>query len=532
MRLFNITTYFAVLFALVGCLKNDIPYPIIKGDVVSIEVSGSVETKIDHTARIITVELSDSVDLRRVRINDIDLNEDAKSELDSGSIIDLTNGSNYAIAGPYTFTVTTYQDYEWKIEATQPIVREIAMTGSIGDAIFDTEKRTALVNLDQGQDLYSITVTKFSLGSSIATYSPNPFTISDWSAPIDITMNVFGMSDTWRVTAQHTIANVITEGVNPWSTFAYMNGSVSSSSTAATGFEYREVGSESWLSISATPVNGAISGIAKGLLPNHDYEYRAFLGTEYGEVKTFTSEIQAQVPNLDFEESVQVGNIWYFNASGTNSYWATGNEGLSIIGSSNTVPVEGAETQSGSGKAVKMETLDGIPFAVVAAGNMYTGTYETTFGTPQEMAKSATMGRPYSGRPTTLSGYFKYTPQQITDKSYWKSAATAFGFNFEDSVGKMDWAHIYIKLEKWPENATVRPDESLIETIGYGEIRTNKTVSDYTAFTIPIEYSELDVKPTHISIVATSSVNGGYFCGAAGSLLYIDSFSLGFDYVE
>lgn len=520
-----------LLCSVSGCILNDLPYPSISGEVLSIELNGQKEVTIDTRNRVVTIVLSDTVDFRAIEVKELSITADASSTLKAGDIINLSTGSGYEIGEPYSFTISTFQDYEWTIVASQPITRSVVMSSMIGEASFDFDNKSVVVKVAQTQDLYSIRVTDFVLAPSVATYSPDPYTVSDFSDVVDITVEYFGIVENWSIYVQHTTVNAVTNTPSPWSRFAYLSGSVNTLLTSTCGFEYKEVSATDWEVIEVEHQGGTISAVATDLKANTSYLCRAFIGGDYGDEIEFTTDTEPAVPNLSFDSAYQVGNVWYFNASDGNSYWATGNLGVSFAGKeSSTTWVTGDEAVSGH--AVRMVTYNDVIMVKVAAGNLYTGTYETKASTDPEVAvKSAVFGRPYVGRPTSLSGWYRYSPQVITSSSYWAAAATAFDVNFADSVGKNDWCHIYVVLEKWPDGETVRPDnESLITRIAYGELRNNQAVSVYTPFTIDLEYYSLTELPTHISIVSTSSINGGYFCGASGSILYVDDFSIGFDY--
>lgn len=502
-----------------GCINNDIPYPVITGAVLKMEVEGQTDLQIDGSKNLVTLTLSDTVDLRRVRVRALQVTSESYSTLDSGDVIDLTDGVNYAIAEtPYKFSISTFQEYQWQIVATQPIVREVSMSGSIGKPSFDFENKTVVVKVAKSQDLYDITVEKFQIGPSNAVYSPDPKTVCDFSEAVYIDMTYHGITEKWAVEVEHSFENVITGKVNAWGLFALLEGDILPTSTMEPAFEVREANSQAWTEVEATNKSGKITGVAKSLKPNTDYLFRARLGGEYGAEVAFKTETVPLVPNMNFEDAYQDGIVWYFNKDGGNSYWATGNEGVKIIKLSNTISVLGSEAYKG--KAVRMETITGVPMVTVAAGNLYTGTYATNMGNP---ILSAVMGRPYKGRPTTFSGWYRYTPKPVD--------AYSSKFNFADSIGKMDWCHIYVTLEKWPDGAEVRPADNLITKIAHGEFRSNKEAPVYTRFSTPITYLSLTERPTHVVMTATSSINGGLFCGATGAVLFVDEFELGFDYV-
>lgn len=140
------------------------------------------------------------------------------------------------------------------------------------------------------------------------------------------------------------------------------------------------------------------------------------------------------------------------------------------------------------------------------------------------------MGQPYIGRPTTLSGWYKYSPQTID--RHLDKAAYAEGAKH---MGNIDTALIYIYLLDWSGRAEKYLQDGQTpaanEIVAYGEFMPNGTTSTYTQFNIKINYSKTNVRPTHIIIYATSSRYGHWLTGGEGSTLWIDEFELGFDYV-
>ena len=59
----------AFLFAVSGCIKNDIPYPKRLGTITAFEVQGQLSPAvIDSTAFTVTVDMSDSVNMSHVRL--------------------------------------------------------------------------------------------------------------------------------------------------------------------------------------------------------------------------------------------------------------------------------------------------------------------------------------------------------------------------------------------------------------------------------------------------------------------------------
>ena len=54
----KILIYTVALLGLAGCITNDIPYPVIEPNIVSLDVEGSKNVDIDYNSRIITILLT------------------------------------------------------------------------------------------------------------------------------------------------------------------------------------------------------------------------------------------------------------------------------------------------------------------------------------------------------------------------------------------------------------------------------------------------------------------------------------------
>ncbi|MEG1606873.1 MAG: PCMD domain-containing protein [Mucinivorans sp.] len=498
-----------------ACINNDIPLPYVKGDVFKFAVKGQKESRIDNVKRLITVVLSDSVDILNSEISQMDITADAKCKLAKGAFIDLSS--------PYPFDIVTYQTYSWRIETTQPINRHIVVDNQIGLAQIDVLNCNAIVRVPVGCDVRTINVKEFQLGLSTATTTPSPLGIQDYTLPHTYDVDNFGRKQRWIVHVLPTLDVVTTGAVMPFAKFAFLNGTILEGSTDLASFDIRKSSQTEWNSVKATVKGNKISARVQLLDPSTSYIFRARLGEDFGSEVTFNTESAPSVENLNFDTWTLGGKKWFPNSTAVNTFWATGNEGVVTAGKdSNSVPVSGAG-EAVKGQAAKLTTQGGVMLAKIAAGNIFTGIYKS--GLPTEfdkMRKLAVFGRPYTGRPTKLKGWFRYFPQTVDIAADPKRP-------FPDSIGKKDWCQIKVTLENWG-SATERPEnEASIKHIAYGEFRTNKEFSSYTPFEFDVVYSDLITLPTHISIVATSSINGGDFCGGSGSVLYVDEFELGWD---
>lgn len=66
--------------------------------------------------------------------------------------------------------------------------------------------------------------------------------------------------------------------------------------------------------------------------------------------------------------------------------------------------------------------------------------------------------------------------------------------------------------------------------IAYGELIYSGEMNSYKEFVIDLKYNSTSRIPSYIQITTSSSKYGDYFVGGVGSLLYIDEFSLDYDY--
>lgn len=343
--------------------------------------------------------------------------------------------------------------------------------------------------------------------------------ITEGNAGFDISVDqtIHQYDVTVKVPTKQESADMVTSDIKNdaskvWGQFAYLSGSCNLAEiTSPVQFRYKKKADAEWTTIEAVQEEGTKNYSAK-VAPldfGTEYEYYILCGDKAGETYTFTTESYVEIPNLNFDTWSQNEKDWYPNADASNSYWSTGNEGVTLGGNSNSVGV----SDSYSGLAAQLQTVEVTMFVFVkvkAAGNIFIGSYKTN---AQDPASSVTFGRDYSGaRPTKLSGYFKYQP-----------GATMSDGSVPSEKLEKDECDIYIQL--WSGG----------ETIGEGHFITNETVSEYTHFEIPIEYTVTNKRPDKIAIVATSSRYGGYFDGmnvigqlAIGSTLWVDDFELSY----
>lgn len=543
-----------------GCITNDIPFEVVPGNITSMEIRGAESLSLNNSDRVIDLVLSDTVDLRHVYLEDFRITPDARivnnvtheamDTLDS-YYLDLTQGgAEYAIPSPdkkpYTFTVITYQDYVWTLKATQNIERTFTLGDGqqIGEAKFSASGNSVTAYVPESVPLTDIQVASLKLGPSNSTMAwvksdgtivenVDPKTIHDFTLPQHFIVKFFDITQEWTVTVEQSTQYVTELNVNPWAKFAYLSAQ-GLTSFGACSFQIRKAGAgdDAWTDVTATVDGLSFTGEATGLTPSTQYEVRGVIGDNYGDVNTFTTDGTPEIPNLNLDQWMESSNgTWYPNADAANSYWATGNKGVTTVSlPSNTRPTD--VTVNGTGKAAQLTTISSSKIIKVniAAGNLFIGDFVIN-GIPvtaELMRKCPKFGRPYTGRPTSLSGWYRYTSKTIDIAGDDKMP------EYKQKIGDPDQCQIYISLENWgtaterPLGATV-PSLSDASVVGFGEFHTDQTVGAYTKFTINIEYKNTTDKPTHIVLVATSSRWGGDFCGGTGSQLLVDGMEISFD---
>lgn len=410
---------------------------------------------------------------------------------------------------------STFSDYTCYIEGADalsiPFVKDETRTAYVKAG----QSLTVKVDFGNGKTFSQEIVSK----SEAAYHYKVTLDITDSNAGIDISVDqtIHQYDVTVKVPTKQESADMVTSDIRNdaskvWGQFAYLSGACNLEEiTSPVQFRYKKKADSEWTTVEAVQEEGTKNYSAK-VAPldfGTQYEYYILCGDKAGETCTFTTESYVEIPNLNFDTWSQNGKNWYPNADASNSYWSTGNEGVTLGGNSNSVGV----SDSYSGLAAQLQTVEVTMFVFVkvkAAGNIFIGSYKTN---AQDPASSVTFGRDYSGaRPTKLSGYFKYQP-----------GATMSDGSVPSEKLEKDECDIYIQL--WSGG----------ETIGEGHFITNETVSEYTHFEIPIEYTVTNKRPDKIAIVATSSRYGGYFDGmnvigqlAIGSTLWVDDFELSY----
>lgn len=532
-------------------IENDIPYPIIEASIESMTVEGQrgadqntfTAATINKSARTVTLYVNDGVDISRLQILSLKTTAGAELVVDDPNVcedyskfptsgfasldsIPLSSNTHVNFSQPVTFTLRTYQDYQWKVTVNQIIQRDIEIDG-MTDYVIDTNTRSVIIYVDPETDRTNLNVKKLNLGGEYGRVSPDPTLQKDYSKP-----STFNVSCSWEEYSYEWTVYVYPDSGESSSssteafamtTRATVNGKVQSGKTPVV--EYRKESETSWITVPSANVNvssNTFSATLTGLSASTTYKYRISVDGKIGNEQTFTTAAATPLENGSFDEwsseAAANGTLW--QPWSTASFWDTGNKGATTIADSNSVPT--SETCNGSGKAASLETKWVV--MKLAAGNIFTGSYVRTVGTNGVLS----FGREFHSFPSKLRINYKYTSATID-----KVGEDAL----EYLKGRPDSCHIYIALTDWnqPLEIRTRPSERQLfdkndsHVIAYAEYISGNSDSQYQQKDLVLNYRYTNRTPKYILIVASASKYGDYFTGGVGSKLLVDNFELIYD---
>lgn len=516
-RLSYIFPVICLVAMLTGCIKNNIPYPRIQANFVTLEASGQIgATQIDTVNRVATITLPEDANIYSVRISGYSLTPGAH-------IVDNPFGDPVDLSEPLYVYLELYQSYLWRVTGVQNIERYFEVAGQMGETVIDVPGHRVVVYVRSGTDLKEISVIRAKLASTAATMTPDLLEggTFDGSKPFTITTDTYGHNEEWTIYVQTVEEAVTTVNVDAWTCVAWVHGQ--GEAGLDNGFEYRAAGSEAWTKLPENQVThngGAFTGCIMHLSPETSYEVRAYSDENYGSILSFTTGKELQVPNSDFENWWLDKRVWNPWAEDGEPYWDSGNKGAATVGQSNTVPTD--DTPTGTGRAAKLETKWIV--VKLAAGNIFTGTYIRTDGTNGVLS----LGRPFTERPVRVQGMYKYTGAIIDRASN----------EFKNLIGQPDTCSVWAALIDCDEPYEIRTnpnnrrlfDPNGPEVIAYGQMLNAETITSYEPFDFELKYKSTSRVPKYLIICASASKYGDYFTGGAGATMYIDDIKLVYDY--
>lgn len=547
---YNLTRILGVLALTAGILsscaiENDIPYPIVEASIESMTVEGQrgadentfTAATINKSARTVTLYVNDGVDISRLQILSLKTTSGAELLADSAvcenyakfpttgfaslDSIPLSSNTRVNFTNPVTFTLRTYQDYQWKVTVNQIIQRDIDVEGMTG-CVIDADTRSVIIYVNPDDtDLTNLNVKKMNLGGEYGRVTPDPTLQKDYSKP-----STFNVSCSWEEFSYEWTVYVYPDSNESGSssaeafamtTRATVTGNVQSGKTPTV--EYRKESETSWSTVPSADVStsgNTFSATLTGLSASTTYKYRISVDGSAGSEQTFTTAAATPLENGAMEEWSQDGKQWNPWAAGDDSFWGTGNPGAAAFIGNLTTPTD----ESVKGQAALLETKNAI--IKLGAGNIFTGDFAL-----DGLNGLLHFGRPFTAFPTALRLNYKYTSATID----------MIGDNVGDLAslkGQPDMFQVYIALSDKSEPYEIRNDPKnrhLFDPndeniIAYGEYTSSETVTSYQQLEIPLEYRATNRTPKYIIIVASSSKYGDYYIGGVGSKLWLDEMEL------
>lgn len=505
-----------------GCIKDDIPYPHKQPNITSFEVEHQLQAaNIDSINRLVTVFLDEAADIYNVKVKSMSLTPGAHL-VDSAQIV---SGMN--LSDTLNLTVGLYYDYTWKVVARQTIERYFSVDNQVGSSVINVENRTVTAQVPEALPLNEVHVTAIKLAGTTAKMNPDLADKTvDFRNPVAVEVTEFGRSEEWSISVTHTDIAVDISRVDPWTRVAWVYATAETGRTV--NMEYRMDGVDVWTAVPATWITvsgGSFVARITGLEPECDYEVRASTGEDYTLPVKFTTGSEQQMPNSQFENWWLDGRIWCPWVQDADPFWGTGNKGATTLGNANTTPIADVSSPTGYHGARLESRFVGISIlGKLAAGNLFAGDYVATEGTNGILS----FGRPFTQRPTKLTGRVDYTSVPISHSTS----------GFESMRGEPDTCIVWCALGDWDKPYEIRTNPSNRHLfsqddpgiIAYGQFQSGESTNGMVDITVTLDYRSTSRVPSYLLVVASASKYGDYFTGGSGSVLQIDHFSLSYDY--
>ena len=184
---YNYVIFTCILLLLASCIKNDIPYPYIQANFLSISAEtqdqGSI---IDSISRKVTFTFPETTDIYNVKISDYTITPGAELVGDPfAGGIDLST--------PKTVILRLYQDYEWQMIANQNISRYMTLSGQVGSSVIDVPAHRVVAYVSDNIDITAVKVETIKLGADGSEMSPNlNGKVVDFTHEVQVTVTTTG----------------------------------------------------------------------------------------------------------------------------------------------------------------------------------------------------------------------------------------------------------------------------------------------------------------------------------------------------
>ena len=238
---------------------------------------------------------------------------------------------------------------------------------------------------------------------------------------------------------------------------------------------------------------------------------------ENGDMKTwyvFLIHKQLQNSNFSMWFNNQGLNGRYYKEIGSSfveSVWSTANMGTSTYSSYGTQPIT-----DGSNTMVQLRT-DSVRVLPITAATLFTGVFNLSgaISNPTNPQAAVLFGTPFIYSPVSFKVKYKYTSGRWLKKAKLRDVNNIFGGFTENGIEGEDQCAIYAILEN--------RDKSPVVEVARAELFSASTANNLTEEIVEFSYVS-EIKPTHVTVVFSSSRYGDFWQGAVNSTLIVDYF--------
>ncbi|AZQ65081.1 hypothetical protein EI427_22970 [Flammeovirga pectinis] len=502
----------------ISCIKNDIPFPYIFGEILYFEIEGQEGLSLISTEeQIVEVTMPFGTDLSKLIIDSISVTNDAIFSPSKEELNDFTN--------EVEITVSTYQDYLWKVRVLNGnmhlVISSFEIEGQIS-SIIDTATNSIQVIMPINTDLQNLSISTLDYSPSVASISPKTEEVTNFTEDV---VFLFNEEEEWVVKVYEEgdiieirsfeIENQISSTINISTNTidVIMPNGTDVTALTITDFDFLPA------SATITPNPGYTHDFSE----NVTFQFNESINwTIHVSVDTTPSEGD-QVAFSDFKTWFQKGTgnqSFYLPGNDMETQWRSGDKGAAdLIFKTYPQTVSPYPDKENPEYAV-LETKTAV--GVIASGSLFVGDIEGS----GLVDIAIDFGIPFTDSPLSFTTSYKYNPK-----------------TYDGDI--IDECDIYVILQvregdKRYRLATAwqRSNNDMIdfETLTLPFIYGNS--NDLAAYMMPSMnndempesgfYNDLSAQPTHIIIVFASSAHGASYRGGIGSKLNVKGLELNY----